>query len=186
MRNSGCETSAASSSRLGGGRVSENSATPAVVAALGLLGSGGRCGSGRSNPRQCGLVQGRRPLDPGGKRKLTLAPCLLGLGEHAPIGGKARSLDGKQKAVGCLARPFAKALGLLRAVIGGVDLDRREMARRVGELLALRQPLHPPPPGAPARQFIRITLPGFRIPSGSSARLILRMTSTPSGCSASR
>src|SRR4051794_14975318 len=60
---------------------------------------------------------------------------LAGFGEHPAIGGEARALDGEDKAVGRLACPLAKGLRFLRAVEGGVDLDRGEMARCVGKFL---------------------------------------------------
>src|SRR6478752_899638 len=66
---------------------------------------------------------------------------LAGFGEHPAIGGEARALNGEDKPVRRLARPFAEGLRLLRAIKGGVDFNRGEMARRIGKLLRLRQAL---------------------------------------------
>ena len=52
---------------------------------------------------------------------------VAGLGQHSAIGGEARPFQREHKAVGHLARPLAKALGLLRTVVGAVDLDRGEL-----------------------------------------------------------
>ena len=73
---------------------------------------------------------------------------IAGLRQHAAVGRKARSLQREHKTVRHLARPFAKALRLLRAVIGAVDLDRGQLRGGVGQLLRLRELLrikHPAP-----------------------------------------
>ena len=64
---------------------------------------------------------------------------IAGLRQHAAVGGEARPLQREHEAVRHLARPFAKALRLLRAVIGAVDLDRGQLRGGVGQLLRLRQ-----------------------------------------------
>src|SRR5262249_3293148 len=64
-----------------------------------------------------------------------------GLGEHAVVGRELRTLDREREVVGRRARPFAKALRLLGAVEGGIDLDRGELAAGVFELARLRQSL---------------------------------------------
>ncbi len=64
---------------------------------------------------------------------------IAGFRQHTAVGGEARSLHRKDKTVGHLARPFAKAFRLLRAVIGAVDLDRGQFRRGVFQLLRLRQ-----------------------------------------------
>src|SRR4029450_13860265 len=51
----------------------------------------------------------------------------------------ARALDGEDKAIGRRFPPGCKTLGALQPVKGAVDLDRRKMPRRIGQLLALRQ-----------------------------------------------
>src|SRR5262249_4709384 len=89
---------------------------------------------------------------------------VAGLAQDAAVGGEARCLDGEHEAVGHLARPPAEALGLLRAVIGRVDLDRGEALARVGEFLRLREPLR-----------IEDTAPGRESPpSDADADLALR------------
>ncbi len=73
---------------------------------------------------------------------------IAGLGEHAAVGGEARPLQREDEAVGHFAGPFAKALRLLRAVIGAVDLDRGQLRGGVGQFLRLRELLrieHPAP-----------------------------------------
>src|SRR5580693_919996 len=62
---------------------------------------------------------------------------IAGLRQHAAVGGKARAFQREHKAVGHLARPLAKTLRLLRAVIGAVDLDRGEFRSRVLQLFGL-------------------------------------------------
>ncbi len=56
---------------------------------------------------------------------------IAGLRQHPAVGGKARALDREHETIRHLARPFAKALRLLRAVIGAVDLDRGQFRCRV-------------------------------------------------------
>ena len=73
---------------------------------------------------------------------------IAGLRQHPPVGGEARPLQRKHKTVRHFARPFAKALRLLRAVIGAVDLDRGQLRRGIFQFLRLRQLLrikHPAP-----------------------------------------
>ena len=53
---------------------------------------------------------------------------LLAVGQDLPVGAEPRALHRELEAVGRLGRPLAEALGLLRAVVGGVDLDRGELA----------------------------------------------------------
>src|SRR5208283_3844625 len=55
------------------------------------------------------------------------------LGEDAPVGGKPRTLEREHKPFRCLLAPSGKAFGLLRTVIGSVDLDRCQMAARIFE-----------------------------------------------------
>src|SRR4051812_16682416 len=62
-----------------------------------------------------------------------------GLRNHAALGGETRSLDREHKPIRHFAGPFAKALRLLRAVIGAVDLDRGQLGGGVGQFLGLRQ-----------------------------------------------
>ena len=64
---------------------------------------------------------------------------VAGLRQHAAVGGEARALHREHEAVGHLARPFAKALRLLRAVVGAVDLDRGQLGGGVLQLLRLRE-----------------------------------------------
>src|SRR5579871_3924180 len=64
---------------------------------------------------------------------------VAGFGEHAPVGGEARSLQREHKTIRHLACPFAEALGFLRAVIGAVDFDRGQLRGRVLQLLRLRE-----------------------------------------------
>ncbi len=73
---------------------------------------------------------------------------IAGLRQHAAVGGEARPLHREHESIRHFARPFAKALRFLRAVIGAVDLDRGQFRRRVFQLLRLRQLLrvkHPAP-----------------------------------------
>ena len=60
-------------------------------------------------------------------------------GQHPAVGGEAGGLHGEQEAVRRLARPFAECFGLLRAVIGRIDLDRGQFRSRVVQLFGLRQ-----------------------------------------------
>src|SRR5215510_14566783 len=62
---------------------------------------------------------------------------VAGFRQHAAVGGKAWALDGEDETVRHLTGPFAKALRLLRAVIGAVDLDRGQLRGGVGQLLRL-------------------------------------------------
>src|SRR5689334_6901478 len=64
---------------------------------------------------------------------------ISGLPKHAAVSSKARPLDREHKAIRYLTRPFAKALRLLRAVVGAVDLDRRQLRGRVLKFLRLRE-----------------------------------------------
>jgi hypothetical protein len=52
---------------------------------------------------------------------------IAGLRQHPPVGRKARPLQRKHKTIGHLARPFAKAFRLLRAVIGAVDFNGSQL-----------------------------------------------------------
>src|SRR5690348_9975200 len=73
---------------------------------------------------------------------------IAGLAQHPAVGREAGGLDREHEAVRHLARPLAEAFWLLRAVIGGVDLDRGEMLAGVAELLRLREAFrieHAPP-----------------------------------------
>ena len=63
------------------------------------------------------------------------------LGEHPAVGSEARALDGEHKTIGYGRRPLAEAFRLLRAVEGRIDLDRRQPARGISELLRLREAL---------------------------------------------
>src|SRR5262249_48173768 len=82
---------------------------------------------------------------------------IAGLAQDLAVGGEARRLDREHEAVGHLARPLAKALRLLRAVVGGVDLDRGEVLARVGELFRLREALG-----------IEHAAPGPKVPAADS------------------
>src|ERR1700692_655285 len=62
---------------------------------------------------------------------------IAGLRQHAAVGGKTRAFQREKKAVGHLARPFAKTFRLLRTVIGAVDLDRGEFGGRVLQFFGL-------------------------------------------------
>src|SRR5580658_4450669 len=55
------------------------------------------------------------------------------------MSGVARGLEREDEVIGRLAAPFLKRRGGLGPVEGAVDLDRRQMSRRKGELLLLRQ-----------------------------------------------
>src|SRR5262245_2460427 len=74
---------------------------------------------------------------------------IAGLGEDAAMGGIARPLEREHEIIRRLARPFAKALRLLRAGERAVDLDRGQLASGIFELARLRDPLgiELPPPG---------------------------------------
>src|SRR5215471_11123884 len=66
----------------------------------------------------------------------------------AAMGDVARSLDREDEAVWDLRRPLAKGRRRLCAIESAVDLDRGEMARRIAELLRMRQAIgieHAPP-----------------------------------------
>src|SRR3954463_2594517 len=64
---------------------------------------------------------------------------IAGLPQYPAIGGETRPLYGKHKTVGHLARPFAEAFRLLRALVRAIDLDRGAFGRGVFQLLPLRQ-----------------------------------------------
>src|SRR5262249_59831246 len=64
-----------------------------------------------------------------------------GLGQHAAVGRELRTFEREHEIVRRLRRPFAKAVGLLGAVEGAVDLDAGELAAGVLELARLRQSL---------------------------------------------
>src|SRR6185437_5201379 len=72
-------------------------------------------------------------------RVVEMLDGIAGLRQHAAIGGEARALQREYKTVRHLARPFAEALRLLRAVIGAVDLDRGQLRGGIGQLLRLRK-----------------------------------------------
>src|SRR5258708_29108214 len=85
------------------------------------------------------------------------------------MGDIAGSFDGKDKAIRNLRRPFAKGRRCLRAIESAVDLDRSEVARRVAQLLRMRQAIgveHAPPrrksPTADADVDVFGGLIGFR------------------------
>jgi len=61
------------------------------------------------------------------------------LGEHTPVDGVARPLEGKDEARGRLARPLGERCRRLRAIEGAVDLYGRHVLGRVGELFGVRQ-----------------------------------------------
>src|SRR5690606_23470694 len=60
-------------------------------------------------------------------------------GELAPVRREPRTLYGKDEIVGSFVMPLGKALRLLRAVVGTVDLDRCQLAACVFELAAMGQ-----------------------------------------------
>ena len=62
-----------------------------------------------------------------------------GLRQYAAIGAEARTLQREDEIVRRLLAPSGEALGLLRAVIGAVDLDRGQLARGIFELALLGQ-----------------------------------------------
>ena len=66
---------------------------------------------------------------------------LLGVGQPLHVGDEPAALDREDEVVGRLVAPLAVGLRLLQRVEGAVDLDRRQPARGVGQLLALGQPL---------------------------------------------
>jgi hypothetical protein len=66
---------------------------------------------------------------------------ITGLGEDAAMGGVARPLEREHEIVRRLARPFAEAVRLLRAVERAVDLDRGQLAAGIFELARLCEPL---------------------------------------------
>ena len=72
------------------------------------------------------------------KKRSTDSP---GLGQHPAVGREARPLDREDEVVRRLVAPLREALGLLRAVVGAVDLDRGQLAARVFELALLGQAL---------------------------------------------
>ena len=65
---------------------------------------------------------------------------VAGFLEHAPVGGKARALERKDKAGGNLARPFAKSRPGLRAIECAVNLNRGQARAGISELFGMRQP----------------------------------------------
>ena len=64
-----------------------------------------------------------------------------GLGQHLLLGDEARALHREHEAVRRRRGPFAEARLALQPVMGGVDLDRGEMRRRIGQLVGLLQTL---------------------------------------------
>ena len=56
--------------------------------------------------------------------------------EHAPVDGKARTLEREHEAGRHLARPFAERRRRLRAVERAVDLDRGQPLAGIGQFLA--------------------------------------------------
>ena len=66
---------------------------------------------------------------------------VAGFGEHLLLGDEARAFDREHKAVRRGRPPNAEALRALQAIMGGVDLDRGELARCVAELVSLLQAL---------------------------------------------
>ena len=59
--------------------------------------------------------------------------------QHPAVGGKAVGLEREHKIIGCLVVPFLEARGLHGAVVGAVDLDRRELPACVGQFVFLRK-----------------------------------------------
>ena len=64
---------------------------------------------------------------------------IAGFREHPGVGREARPLQREYETVRHFAGPFAETLGLLRSVIGAVDLDRGQFGGGVFEFLRLRQ-----------------------------------------------
>ena len=62
-----------------------------------------------------------------------------GLAEDAPVGREAIRLDRKDEVVWRRIAPLREARGALRAIVGGVDLDRRDATAEVLELASVRQ-----------------------------------------------
>src|SRR3546814_507639 len=62
-----------------------------------------------------------------------------GLRQSAPVCGIAPRLGGEDKAFRRGGRPFGEAFRLLRRIIGGVDLYRRQTAGGMFQLLRLRE-----------------------------------------------
>src|ERR1700730_17131354 len=62
-----------------------------------------------------------------------------GCRQIGPVRDKTRALERKDEVLRCLVVPPAKTRRLLRAVEGAVDLDRGDLAARMGELTRLRQ-----------------------------------------------
>jgi hypothetical protein len=61
------------------------------------------------------------------------------LGQHPPVGGETGALQGEDEVVRRFGGPTAITFRLLRAVIGRVDLDRRQPPAGVGQLVLLGQ-----------------------------------------------
>src|ERR1700722_13264108 len=61
--------------------------------------------------------------------------------QHAPVGGKARALDGETEVRRHFARPFPKSRRRLCPVKRAVYLDRSQALAGIGEFLRVWQPL---------------------------------------------
>src|SRR5262245_30270578 len=77
--------------------------------------------------------------------------------EHAPVGGKARSLERELEPGRHFARPFAERCRRLAAVESAIDLDRGKPLGGVSELLRMRQALG-----------IELTAPRFKGPAADA------------------
>ncbi len=79
---------------------------------------------------ELGDALGEEPLD-----------RLLGLRQDAPVGAEAVALDREDEAIGRVVPPLGEGRGFLRAVVGRVDLNRRDASAHVVELVLLGQAL---------------------------------------------